>query len=393
MRGAWQLTPLELAAGLPLGHDPARVALPVDGAASPRAAFEAVLLEALLRPPCVVSFSGGRDSSAVLAVATHVAAREGLEPPVPVTLRFPGLPESDETAWQQQVVERIGAPGWTLVDVTDELDLLGPEARAQARRHGVLWPPNTHFHRPVAALATGGTLVTGFAGDEVMSPGSPWDRLAHVRQGQVPPRASDLARRALAASPLAVRRAVLARRADTSPPRPWLRPAAAAQLARAKARAEAELPVRPDDALVTGWWRARYRTVATESLARVGLDRDAVVVHPFSAPPVLSALAAAHRERLPRSRAQALRRLVGDLLPDEVLVRRSKAEFGRAFWGPAARAFAAGWDGTGVDTGMVDADALAAVWRSDRPDGRTFTLLQHVATEASGDASADGAQE
>ena len=57
---------------------------------SPRAALEAVVLRALLRPPCLVSFSGGRDSSLVLAIASDVARRHGLPLPVPATNRFPG---------------------------------------------------------------------------------------------------------------------------------------------------------------------------------------------------------------------------------------------------------------------------------------------------------------
>ncbi|MBX9244525.1 hypothetical protein ICW40_06850, partial [Actinotalea ferrariae] len=140
----------------------------------------------------------------------------------------------------------------------------------------------------------------------------------------------------------------------------------------------AELPVRPDAAVVAGWWRARYRAVATESLARVAQDGGAAALHPFTAPTFLAALATEQREHLPRSRAEALRGLVGDLVPDVVVTRRSKAEFGGAFWGPGARAAAAAWDGGGVDPALVDPDALAAAWRSERPDGRTFTLLQHV---------------
>ena len=54
------------------------------------------MLRALRRPPCLVSFSGGLDSSALLAVATAVARREGLDDPVPATLVVPGSPESDE---------------------------------------------------------------------------------------------------------------------------------------------------------------------------------------------------------------------------------------------------------------------------------------------------------
>ncbi|HEY2429742.1 MAG TPA: hypothetical protein VGI06_12480, partial [Acidimicrobiales bacterium] len=54
----------------------------------PRAALEAAILDGLRRPPCIVAFSGGRDSSAVLAVAVDAARRHGLAPPVPLTHVF-----------------------------------------------------------------------------------------------------------------------------------------------------------------------------------------------------------------------------------------------------------------------------------------------------------------
>src|SRR5690606_42164979 len=58
---------------------------------TPRAALEAVIGRALRRPPCYVSFSGGRDSSAVLSVATGVARRGGLADPVPLTGAYTGV--------------------------------------------------------------------------------------------------------------------------------------------------------------------------------------------------------------------------------------------------------------------------------------------------------------
>ena len=68
---------------------------------TPRVALEAAVLGALRRPPCGVAFSGGRDSSLVLAVATHVARREGLPDPIPVTRRFPDKPEAEESEWRR----------------------------------------------------------------------------------------------------------------------------------------------------------------------------------------------------------------------------------------------------------------------------------------------------
>ncbi len=60
------------------------------GARGPRApaltareAIERAVLPALQRQPCLVAFSGGRDSSAVLAVAALVARRPGWRSPSP----------------------------------------------------------------------------------------------------------------------------------------------------------------------------------------------------------------------------------------------------------------------------------------------------------------------
>lgn len=66
------LTALELSAGMPLGVI-AEGPTAVRPLHSPAAALEAVLADALQRIPCLVSFSGGRDSSALLAVAQRVA--------------------------------------------------------------------------------------------------------------------------------------------------------------------------------------------------------------------------------------------------------------------------------------------------------------------------------
>ena len=81
---------------------------------SPAEAIDQVLLEALSRTPCLISFSGGRDSSAMLAAAVAVARREGLDLPVPATLVFPQSEDSNEDEWQAMVLrpprtDRVGA--------------------------------------------------------------------------------------------------------------------------------------------------------------------------------------------------------------------------------------------------------------------------------------------
>src|ERR1700749_707865 len=62
---------------------------------SAREALESVIRPALERSPCLVSFSGGRDSSAVLAAAAALARREGLPLPIPATIVFPAAAATD----------------------------------------------------------------------------------------------------------------------------------------------------------------------------------------------------------------------------------------------------------------------------------------------------------
>jgi len=387
-RGAWQLTPLDLAVGHPTGFDTSLV-LPAAQHRTAREAFEAVVLEALLRAPCVVSFSGGRDSSAVLAVAVHVARREGLPLPVAVSQRFAGVASSEETAWQERVVASFAsgagagpgrAPEWEVLDVTDELDLVGERARTEAARHGVLWPPNTHFHSLIAERAAGGSVLTGFGGDEIMSPGWVWDRLAWALDRQVRPRAADLVPLVAAAAPRALRARYLAHRPDPTPPSPWLR--ATAEHAALRDRREMVLaePVHHGEALRRVWWPSRYRATVAESLRLLGSGHGARVLHPFADARFVAALAAERGRSGPRSRTREMTRLFADLLPPETVRRVGKATFNGAFFGAASRRLASRWTGEGLDglQDLVDPDGLARTWAAPDPDARTYTLLQHV---------------
>jgi asparagine synthase (glutamine-hydrolysing) len=78
------MSPIEIAWGYLVGHS-GSLQQPSDTTTDPRQALEQVVRNALQRPPCGVAFSGGRDSSLVLAVATHVARRDGLPDPLPIT--------------------------------------------------------------------------------------------------------------------------------------------------------------------------------------------------------------------------------------------------------------------------------------------------------------------
>lgn len=71
-----------------------------------------------------------------------------------------------------------------------------------------------------------------------------------------------------------------------------------------------------------------------------------------------------------------MRALFARVLPDRVLARPGKAIFYGAFWGPRSEAFASGWNGSGIDSDLVDRDRLRRVWLGDRPSLGAAMLLQ-----------------
>ena len=343
------LTPLEVATGLPFGAARRPAPLP-----PPTGGLDAAILAALRRPPCLVSFSGGRDSSAVLAAAAAIARRESLAAPVPATLRAPGVTESDEAAWQEKVIAHLGIEDWVRIEVHDELDVIGPHAARVLRAHGLLWPCNVHFHLPLFDLAAGGALLTGIGGDELFSAAAPPSRR----------------RRAFGWAPPALRRAVLARREPVE--LEWLTPAARRAATMARAAEAASEPRGVGDRMA--WLRGlRYLDLALGAIATVAAEADVELAHPLFDGGLWSAVAA--RGGFP-DRTAGMRALFGELLPDDVLARRSKASFDAVFFNRHSRAFARSWDGAGAPAGLVDADALRAHWSGGAPAAQTFTLLQ-----------------
>ena len=364
--------PLEIACGLVVEgkrHAPKLASRAPD---DPRVAFDDAIRPALLRPPCLVSFSGGRDSSAVLAAGAALARREGLALPIPVTYRFPAAPATQEDEWQEEVVGHVGLADWIRISVTDELDSVGPVARSVLRRHGVLWPFNAHLHVPLLERATGGTLMTGVGGDELFG-AQRWRVAQAILTGRSRPQPRHLRTVALALAPMPARRAVLARRHEIR--WPWLRSHVEMLVNRARADWQARTPRRWDGA-VGWWWQSRTRLVVAQTKSVLGADSDTQVAQPFLDPNVLAAAASRFGPRGPRDRATALRALFSDVLPDRVLARRSKATFNEAFFSDHSRAFAARWTGGGVDPSLVDAERVAAVWNAVHPDPRSFSLMQ-----------------
>lgn len=362
------LAPLEIASGLVLGlEDEPQVAA---SRVAPLAALEDAIRPALERTPCLISFSGGRDSSAVLATATALARREGLPLPIPATNRFPEVAEANESFWQERVVEALGLEDWVRLEFGDDLDSVGPIAAAVLREHGLLWPFNAHFHVPLIRAAAGGSLITGIGGDEIYGE-SRRRRAALVLAGAVRPERRDVLRVSFALAPRRLRRAVLLRREHIDIP--WLTPSALERLSTAWADFAAAEPLRWSRHM--RWCaRLRYIRLGVASLGLLAGDHDVRIVHPFTEASFLGALANARLAAVDRSAIMGA--LFGTLLPDEVLGRRSKASFDGVFFGAHSRAFTEDWDGEGADRSLVDVDWLRDNWRSPAPVSQTYTQLQ-----------------
>lgn len=378
------LTRLERAAGVAIGAQPV-TPLPGVSASAPsaRSALEHVIATYLERTPCVVSFSGGRDSSAVLAVATHVARREGLAPPIPFTFRFPGRPLTDETDWQEHVITHLGLEDWTRLELHDELDLMGDVARSCLTEIGLLWPANVYLHVPVFRAARGGTVLTGLDGDGLFGDWR-WGHAQSVLHRRVAPHPRDVVRVGLAFAPAALRRADLRRRGVFVPG--WMSPESGAEYAAAMVARVAGEPRRWDRRVA---WHAGARALylAQRNLELIGALDDVVVGSPLLHPDFLAALAHEGGAAGFGDRTEAMRHLAGDLLPVETVERQSKAAFGDAVWLEQARAFVESWDGRGLDPDFVDPERLREAWRAEYPVFHSWAML-HEAWLASQPASA-----
>ena len=343
-----------------------------DGDIEPLAALEAVARRALERPPCLVSFSGGRDSSSVLTAATRVARREGRDPPVPITLRFPNAPTTEESEWQERVIRHLGLSEWEVREIGDELDLIGPTAAAVLRRHGVLYPFNAFLHLPLLEAARGGSFLTGVGGDHVFLTWR-WRILADVLARRRRPVPRDALRLAYAVSPRPLR--ALRERRRRGPLRSWLRPDARRAVDALEAAEDARQPVRWRE-----WirWRVRRRElVATlSSLGRLADDTDTLLLHPLVDPRFIAAVARAGGRLGLGDRTEAMRAIFAGALPDELLERSTKARFDEAFWRRESRDFAEHWNGSGVDERLVVPKALRDEWLKPEPDARSTMLLQ-----------------
>ena len=384
----YELTAVETAVGFPFGGR-ARSPGPLAHArrADPLEALARAVERTIVGGPPAVAFSGGRDSSLLLAVAARVCRRAGIAPPVPITLCMPSeLSESDEHQWQERVLDHLQIRRWHRVPITGELDLVGPYARRHLLRDGLLFPANAHAIVPMLEAAGHRCLISGLGGDELLSAQQWWlvhdlvgrrrgleqRDLLRVSAAMIPRRMRGLARHSTAADLNELH---------------WLRPSVRSRVSR-PLRVGFEEPVR---------WGSAVRHVGARRdvvLPLLAMERLAgasghTLCAPFLDQGFIAALARAGGRSGWGTRTAAMNALARDLLPAEVLGRKSKASFNRVFFCEASRAFAAGWSGRGLDETLVDPEALRREWLSEVPDFRASLLLQsawladqepHVAT-------------
>lgn len=366
------LEPLEVSSGMVFGRRRSVAARPDDTAEppAPRAVLEELLRPALERGSCRVAFSGGRDSSALLALAVGVARDHGLDDPIPVTLRFARHPRTHETDWQEQTIRHLRLDEWEILSLTDELEALGPIATSAVRRHGFYWPPNAHTIVPLLNSGRGGSLLMGTGGDEVFSPWI-WKRAPLSQIVQAGPRRA-IKHLVITSLPRRVQLRFWSRRALGLH---WLQPAARQQvqrlyLARHRPRSDAS-SVRVENLRET-----RNFELTQAIFSAFARERDVDLVQPFFDPRFLRSIARTAPARGFSNRIVAMRILFGDLLPPPVVERVTKAKFTDVLWGARGRAFAERWDGTGVDPELVDTDALRQEWLKPRLDYRSLSPLQ-----------------
>ncbi|GAB3081637.1 asparagine synthase-related protein [Micromonospora schwarzwaldensis] len=348
----------DVAYGIVLGLDPAASAPAARSgpALPPLVALERAVLPALRRPPCLVSFSGGLDSSLVLAIATRVARREGLPDPVPVTWRFTDAARAQETPWQARIIAELDLTRqWQILQAGDDLDLVGPVARRLLTRYGQVHPPNRHLHLPLVELARGGALLTGVGGDQILAgwrrrPGPLRGRLGRLRAG-------------------------LRRRPPD--PLPWLRPEVTRQARRAFA-AEQRAEPRRLAARIAWHLRRRDLTMRRIGLAAIAADHDVLAVTPLLDERFAAALATRHGRLRSPSRPELLVAIADAALPPVIIAPRRKAAFDEVFLRSATRELVRAWDGSGVDDSLVDVAALRREWSRWRFDSRTAALVQQV---------------
>jgi asparagine synthase (glutamine-hydrolysing) len=156
---------------------------------------------------------------------------------------------------------------------------------------------------------------------------------------------------------------------------PWLRPAAREAFLTELANMERDRPL-SFAASVRMVPRRRTQVLGARNRRFLARQRSVDYSSPLLHPEFVDALARDGGSLGRGDRTAVLRRLVSDLLPDEVLARTTKASFNGGYMARHTREFAASWSGAGVDAELVDPDELRRGWLNGTPMGLTAAMLQ-----------------
>lgn len=356
-----RLSPVETTFGLPRFKVEPPVEVGGKVSESPREALEAVLTPALRSSaPCYILFSGGRDSSAVLSVAISLARRIGADDPLPVTVVHPRAPGSDESAWQALVLDHLGISRRKILEFDGEQSWLSESTQRSLSEHGLLWPAAVHLHGAIYRHLDPGAVVISGEGGDLAIEGRRITPLVRAVRG-LRPRTS---LRATADLFRGQGQQAMAGLADACR---WLTPEG--QSTFIEVYAHAAEPLR--------WDRDLYRTVYSRLAVMASVNFRAKVIasgllplNPLEEPRFIAALMRTGGRLGMGDRTEMMQSLFGDLLPEAVLSRTSKAYFNETRWTAMERAFAAQWDGAGIDPTYNDHDLLRQEWLSETP----FTL-------------------
>jgi asparagine synthase (glutamine-hydrolysing) len=363
---------LEIGSGIVFGFDPAD---PTPApAATPSEALEHALLPALNETPCGVAFSGGRDSSAVLAAATAVAREHGTADPVPVTASYPAFRSTEETEYQESVIRHLGLREWIRIEPKGRLDILGDTATDLTTRHGLLYPGNIHFLVPVFEAVSGGALLTGIGGDEVLDGHRDHDLAAMLcaRTRPTMKLARSLAKRYLA--PGRNRRQM---RDHIRGFFPWLTPDATDTTIELLIDDQMAGSLFADRYLGATVIRARYLHRAQSDMQTVARDFGVTMVNPLLDATFISAIAHDIGRVGVATRTEMMHRYFDDLLPLEVIERSTKATFDDVLWTKATTADALSLRVERLES-IVDTRGLHSLWRSGALKGNTALIAKYL---------------
>ncbi len=368
-----------------------RVVLPRCRPGVPAAALVDVVATVLdPAQPTLVEFSGGVDSSLVLAAATVASRRAGQPDPIPVTYRYEAAPATDESAFQDLVVRWLGLREWRVFHLTDEHDVIGPPAIELLAEIGPILPGVLAGKAWSLAQLRGQSMLNGEGGDAILGERritSSRMALRHFRHGQV--RAAARARRTLARDlgPRMVRTRLIAEDIRRQYGPPWLDERLRYELSMRSSPEDAAEPLDPRHYFeyylsLPGVWVLQHN--ARHVRAHFG-----VTLHsPLMDPNFLAVLAATVPRLRWINRSELIARYFATLLPAEIVERRSKAEFSDAYFAAPTRRFARSWDGRGIPE-QADAEWLKQHWSTaPRVHGGSTLLLQRAAlAAANGDRS------